>query len=117
MKTIAALAALLLVSACAQNAATTASAPVISTAQADVTKALSFYETAKGIALVAEIAQPSLKPYVDGTLARLDPIASAIQIAAPGAAGIATQAASLVDEAVALESSTASAIKAVPSKT
>ena len=114
--TLLALAAALALAGCTTAQVQTASTSVISTAQADVTKALGFYQTAKGIALVAEIAQPSLKSYVDGTIARLDPIAAGIQLAAPGAAGIATQAASLVDEAVALESATAVAIKAVPAK-
>jgi hypothetical protein len=101
-------------SGCAANSATTASAPVIATASADVTKAVAFYETAKGIALVAEVAQPSLKPTVDAAIAKLDPIAAAIQTAAPGAAGLATSAAALVDQAVSLEQSTAVAVKAVP---
>lgn len=109
------IAALLALGGCTTSA-TVATAPVVSTAQADVTKALGFYQTAKGIALVAEIAQPQLKPYVDATVARLDPIAATIQAGAPTAGGIASQTATLVDEAVALEQQVAATVRVVAAK-
>ncbi len=100
----------------AGTAITAQTAAITTVVQTDVATAEGFYSTAKGIAQVAELAQPSLKSTVDATISKLDPYAAALAAATPGAAGIANAAASLVAQTVVLVQQTAQAVKAVPAK-
>ena len=99
---------------CAAGQATNAVAPIATRVTTGVDTAENVYGIAKGIALAAEVADPSLRPLVDKTVAIVDPYAAALAAGTPVLAGIAINAAGLVDQAAALEASTAQVIKVVP---
>ena len=100
--------------ACAPNQATTTVQPFVATVSADVGKAEQVYAIIKGEAQVAKLADPSLAPLVDKSIATLDPYAAALASGTPVLGGIVVSAAGLVDQAAALEAATAQAIKVVP---
>lgn len=96
------------------GACTTAQvASVQATASADLAKAVQFVGVAKGVALVAEMSDPSLKPILDPLMARLD-AAVALAQAAQGDATI--DAAAITAQAADLTRLAAPVITVVPAK-
>lgn len=92
----------------------------LAAAQADASKAISFYQTAKGIAEVAALADPTLAGTINAGIAVLDPLMATAQTAlnsattdAPTLEALATQ---IQSQAVALEQTAAPAIKVVSNK-
>jgi hypothetical protein len=107
-------------SAATSTSLTTSANTTLATAKADVQEAITFYGVAKGIAQVAELADPTLAPTIDKAVAVLDPIAAtataALADATADAPTLEALAVSLSGQAQALETTAAPAIKAVPSK-
>jgi len=103
----------------ASTAATVTSA--LTTAQAAVNQAVTFYGVAKGIAQVAEAADPTLAAPISTAIAVLDPLVvtaqAALQVATTDAPTLEALAAQIQSQAQALETTAAPAIKVVSSKT
>ena len=117
---IIAIPALCLLAACSTGTTAKVQSTVagsLATAQADLGKAVTFYGVAKGIALAAELAEPSIKPVVDEALAVLDPLsATAQQLLATtqtDAAPVEALAVEIQAQAVALANTAAPAVKVV----
>ncbi len=104
----------LALAACGSSTATSAVTPVVTTAETDITNAVAFYGVAKGIAQAAAIANPANAATINAAISKIDPYVAALQAGTPTLAGIVVSAAGLVDQAVALENSTAAAVKVVP---
>lgn len=99
------------------TAITTATTNALATAQKDAATAVAFYQTAKGIAQVAELADPSLAGPINAGIAVLDPLMQTAQAAlnaastdAPALEALATQ---IQTQAVTLAQTAAPAIKVV----
>ncbi len=92
----------------------------LATAQKDASTAVAFYQTAKGIAQVAELADPTLAGPINAAISVLDPLMATAQAAlstattdAPTLEALATQ---IQTQAVTLAQTAAPAIKVVASK-
>ena len=118
MKAIICAAALAALSAC--SAQQQANVDVTLTqAQQAAQKAIDLYGVAKGIAMVAEIADPSLAPAISAGISFTDPLVAKAQIALNDASADAASLMLLVqqisDKANSLTVESASVIKVVPS--
>jgi hypothetical protein len=109
------------VSACTGTSAVpyTTSVASLTALRADVQNAIRLYGIAKGIAEVAELAQPDLAPAINAAIAVADPLAVKVQIALDGASvdAIALEAmiSQIVGQANSLTVQSAAVIKVVPS--
>jgi hypothetical protein len=108
-------AAALALSACAVPPQTTVT---VATATSDVQSALTLYGVVKGIAQVAEVANPALAPAINAAIAALDPLAAQAQAAladaTADAAALETLATAIRTQAAALTVQAAPAVKVVP---
>jgi hypothetical protein len=90
----------------------------LATAQADLTKAVSVYQIGKGLALVAEIANPTIAPDVMGITAVVDPLVAQAQTlladATADAPAVESLAQTILAQATSLTVTAAPSIKAVP---
>ncbi len=109
-------------SACADTAITpTTVTTSLTTAQQDLQKALNLYGIAKGIAQIAEMADPALEPVLAPAIAVTDPLVAKAQVALNDASADATALEALVaqisSQANALTVQSAAVIKVVPAAT
>ncbi|HEY0182644.1 MAG TPA: hypothetical protein VGC09_07525 [Rhodopila sp.] len=93
----------------------------LTTAQQDLQKALNLYGIAKGIAQIAEMADPALVPVLAPAIAAMDPLVARAQVALNDASADATALEALVaqisQQANALTVQSAAVIKVVPAAT
>jgi len=106
--------------ACSTGSATTTSATTtLTTAETAVQSAINFYGIAKGIAEVAEVADPTLAAPIQVAISVLDPLVASAQSALTSATADAPTLISLASQiqsqAAQVETLAAPAIKAVPS--
>ncbi len=109
-------------SACAGTAITpTTVTTSLTTAQQDLQKALNLYGIAKGIAQIAEMADPALAPVLAPAIAATDPLVARAQVALNDASADATALEALVaqisQQANTLTVQSAAVIKVVPAAT
>lgn len=106
-----------LLSACATVPATVTT--TLTTAQQHAQQAIDLYQISKGIAQVAELADPALIPFVSGAIAVADPIVAKAQTAltdaSTDAAALEALVAQITTQADSLTVGSASVIKVVPS--
>jgi len=108
-------------STAAITTASTSASNALTQAQTALSTAVNFYGTAKGLAQIAALADPSLAPSINAAIAVLDPIASAAQTALNSAstdvASLTALANQITTQASQLQVIAAPAIKVVSNKT
>ena len=118
MRKFVSITSLVAVAGCAGASATVST--TLATAQTDLSKAIAVYQTVKGMALVAEVAQPSIAPVVTKAIAVLDPLMATAQQALTSvtadAPTLESMAQNLITQATALMQTAAPAVKVVASK-
>lgn len=108
-----------LLAGCAGTSVTsTTVATSLTTAQQDTQNAINLYGVAKGIAQIAELADPALDPAISKGIAIADPIVAKAQLALNDASADATALEALVtqitQQADALTVQSAGVVKVVP---
>lgn len=118
---LAALFAVSLLSACAVSPTSvtpTTIATSLTTAQADTQKAINLYGVSKGLAEIAELADPELAPLINAGFAATDPIVAKAQLAlndaSTDAAALEALVAQISAQANTLTVQSAGVIKVVP---